>query len=689
MKTIIRFFAERHILATLMTVMILLLGLNSLRTLKRDLYPHVDFGMVEISTTYPGASPEDVELNITNKIEDELKGIAGIDKIVSTSMENLSSISVTLEADARDPEKIKDDIHDAVGRVTDLPEEITESPFVLDIDTSWIDIIEVGIAGDLPYTEMREIAKQFEKKLKDVPGVKSLVKVGYRAREVHVDVSPRAIDQYQIPLHEIIRAVQARNIRATAGTFESFTSEKNVVALSQFKDPMEVGDVIVRSTFDGPLIRVKDLAVVVEDFEDETVISHVDGRKAISFIVYKDEDADIIRTVKAIKKLIRQEAAKHMFVPSEESPPRDEGLWRRLSNWINREKGEENGVFWFKYGNVRILYSQDLSVYVENRFNTVTTNLMVGLVLVILVLTIFLHYRTAFWVALGIPVSLMGVCFLLPMFDAFLDILSLSSMILMVGIIVDDGIIISENINRHYEKGSTPLEAAVEGTSEVFLPVITSVMTTCMVFIPMFFMTGMIGKFIYVIPLIVVLSLMISLLESILALPAHIQRGLEKAERHSSGRSKKQWFHHFRDGFCRLEYHLLRLRYLFTALFIAAFILTMMYAARSMEFILFDSTSADYIFAEVEMPPGTSLEATEEKVHEIEKIIQELPEYELQDFVSRIGRSEFKGQAENYASITIGLTPYDSHKRTRTADMVVEDLRQSASRPPRQPGSYF
>ncbi|UCF95819.1 MAG: efflux RND transporter permease subunit [Spirochaetaceae bacterium] len=673
MKSILEFFAKRHILATLITVMILLVGLNSLRTLKRDLYPHVDFGLVEISTMYPGASPEDVELNVTNKIEDELKSVTGIDRITSTSMENMSSISITLDPDVKDQEKVKNEIREAVGRVTDFPPEVTESPFIIDIDTSWINVIEVGIAGDLPYDELREIARVFEKKLKDVPGVKMLSRYGYRAREVRVEVSPQAMDRYQIPLREIIAAIQARNIRATAGTFESYTSEKNVVALAQFRDSMEVGDVIVRSTFEGPLVKIKDLAIVKDDFEEESVISHVEGRKAISFVVFKSEEADIIRTVRAIKRLIRKEAAKQIFAP--ELEPEEAGPLATLRRLFRRER-EEDKVFWFKYGNVRILYSQDLSVYVQDRFNTVTTNLLIGLVLVILVLTIFLPGRTAFWVAMGIPVSVMGVFFLLPMFGAFLDILSLSSLILMIGIIVDDGIIISENINRWHEKGASPLEAAVAGTQEVFLPVVTTVLTTCLVFVPMFFMTGMIGKFVYVIPLVVILALLVSLFEAVCALPAHIQRGLEKASRLSQRARSRAWFDKLRGLFRKVEYHLLRFRYLLIGLFIIAFGAALWYASNYMEFILFPTKTADYIEAEVELPAGTPLEATEQTIIEIEKIIKEMPETELQTFVSRIGTSETKGRAENYASILIGLTPFA--ERTRTAHEIIEELRAKA-----------
>ena len=161
MNKLFEFFTRRHIFATLFTVMIILLGLNSLRTLKRDLYPNVDMGEMIITTGYPGASPEDVELNVTNKLEDQLKSVTGIKKMTSTSMENVSVIDLVIDEDVKDSDQVKTDIREAVGRVTEFPAEVTDSPSILDIKTSIVPIIEVGITGDLPYSEMREIAKRF------------------------------------------------------------------------------------------------------------------------------------------------------------------------------------------------------------------------------------------------------------------------------------------------------------------------------------------------------------------------------------------------------------------------------------------------------------------------------------------------------------------------------------------------
>ena len=474
MKAIFEFFTRRHILATLFTIGVVMLGLNSLRTLKRDQFPEVDIGEVVITTTYPGASPEDVELNVTNKLEDELKNVTGIDEIRSTSMENLSLIDVIIEPDTKDPDKVKSDIREAVGRVTDFPEEVTESPLVTEITTAIFPIIEVGITGDVEYRELREIARQFEKKLKEVPGVSRLEKYGYRAREIKVEVNPGRMEQYQVPLREIIMAVQARNIRLTGGTFESFTSEKNVVTLAQFREPLEVGDVIVRSTFEGPLIRVKDLAIIRDDFEEEDLISRMNGETAISFEVNKTESADVIRTVKAIKQLIREEASRgivggYIDYPQVETEKR--GLIGALKS---RFGGQSDTPEIYRYGPVQITTANDISGYVQDSFQTVLANGAIGLVLVVIMLTIFLNIRTAFWVAMGIPVAMAGVFFLMPFFGTYLDSISLASLILVIGIIVDDGIIISENIMFRRHLGESPLEAAVNGVNEVFFPVLTT-----------------------------------------------------------------------------------------------------------------------------------------------------------------------------------------------------------------------
>ena len=639
MKSFFRFFAERHLLATLITIMTIMLGFSALTHIKRDINPKVDFGWMIITTRYPGASPEDVELNVTNKLEEELKEVSGIDRMTSVSMENISVIEVIIDPDASDQDEIKTDIREAVGRVTDFPVEVTESPLVTDLKTSIFPVIEVGLTGDLPYRELREIAKRFEKKLQVVPGVSSVEKFGYLAREIKVEVSPEAIYKYQIPLREIISAIQGRNIRATAGSFESYTSEKNLVTLAQFRNPLEVGDVIVRSTFEGPIIKVKDLAIVKDDFEDERILSRMNGKSAISFEVSKKEAADVIRTVDAIKKLVERE--------SETLP---EG--------------------------VEIVYSNDYSRFVRNRFDIVQTNGLIGLALVLILLSIFLNLRSAFWVALGIPVALLGTIFLMPLFDVYLDTISLAAMIIVIGIIVDDAIIIAENIQRRREKGDPPLEAAVEGIRAVFHPVLTTVLTTFLAFAPLFFMTGIMGKFIFVIPLVISLALFISLFEAIVALPAHLIMGLRRRPEGSAKLPRGSWFNRLRDPFRHMMFRILRFRYVLVGLSILLLAGSLWYAANFMKFILFPSRMADQFYVLVELPTGTSLKATSDKVKEIEALVVDLHQDELESFVTRVGTQGWfaAGENENWALISVNLTPFA--ERSRNADRIVEDLRQ-------------
>lgn len=670
MNRIFEFFTRRHKLATLATVMILLLGLITVRSLKRDQFPKIDLAQMDIRTVYPGASPEDVELNVTNKIEDALKEVTGIDRIISSSFENRSEIEVYLDPDMKEMDEVKQNIRDAVAGVTDLPMEVIESPEVDEITTANIPVFEMGISGDLPYGSLREIARRLEKKVKMVDGVSNILKYGYRAREVIVEVSPNSLDYYQIPLRGIIQAIAARNIRQTGGTFESYTSEKNVVTLAQFKEPAEVGNVIVRSTFEGPQIRVKDLAIVREDFEEESLITRVNGIKAITFLVYKKEGADAVRTADAVKRMIREEAVRGN---------------------IDTEPGEKKSILTGKieehttvrYGPVTISYANDISPQVRNRFQILLSNGAIGLVLVLIILAVFLNLKTAFWVAMGIPVSILGVCFFLPLFDSFLDSITLTAMILVMGIIVDDGIIISDNISRHREMGKAPLEAAVHGVQEVFLPVLTTVLTTILAFLPMFFMKGMMGQLVFVIPLTVCLALMISLYESTLALPAHLLQGMKKRAASSKGvhrKSMHSWFDTLRSFYRKLLLNLLKLRYMLVLLFVIVLAGSLWYAVKGMDFILFPSKGADRFFINMELPMGSSLAATSEKVKELEDLVRELPEGELENFITRVGIAGWPpiGQAENYAMIMVRLKPYS--RRRRNADEIVESLRSRTDR---------
>jgi len=590
-----------------------------------------------ITTQYPGASPEDVELKVTNEIEKEVREVTGIRRYQSWSMENVSIVHVVIDPDEKDQTKVIRDVREAVSRVTDLPAEVTQSPLVTELGTSIFPMIEIGITGTVPYAELRDISRHIKKKLESLKGVSRVDQYGYLAREIKVAISPESLKRWRVSLSEIIAAVQNRNVRASGGSFESYTSEKNIVTLAQFRDPLDVQDVIVKTSFDGPLIKIKDMAIVTDGFEREKLRSRVDGQAAISFVAYKTESADIIRTVDDIRAFIEEQRA---YLPP----------------------------------GVEILVSDDRSTYVRNRLSIVSTNGLIGLILVLIVLTAFLNFRIAFWVALGIPITVLGVIFMLPLFGSFLDSVTMTAMVLVIGIIVDDAIIISENIYQRYERGLSAVDAAVEGIAEVYQPVLTTVLTTIVVFAPLFFMPGMLGKFVYVIPLVIVLALLISLAESTLALPAHIAAGLGKQGGPQSG-EKRAILDRLRTWYEAKLHYLLRLRYILTLAFVAVLAGSFFYAKTYMDFVLFPSSSADRFVIMIETPSGTSLQATSDLTVNVEKLLSDLGDSELDSYITRIGTFGDIGSSEreNNAAVFVALTPFAN--RDRTADEIIEQIR--------------
>lgn len=469
------------------------------------------------------------------------------------------------------------------------------------------------------------------------PGVARLDQYGYLRREIVLEIDQGALVRYGIAAGDVVAAIRNRNIRATGGSFESYTSEKNIVTLAQFERPEEVAEVIVRSDADGNVIRVGDVATLSDAFEPEKVRSRQNGKPGISYMVYKQQAADIIRTVRELRRRVGDFEAR--------LPP-----------------GYE------------IVYTNDASRSVSNRLNVVMTNGMYGLVLVVMILALFLNLRIAIWVAMGIPVALLGTLFLLPMFGAYLDSIAMAAMILVIGIIVDDGTVLAESIWRQRELGASPLDAATNGTAAVFRPVLTTVITTALAFMPMLFMSGTLGDFIYVIPLVMVLALAVSFAEITVALPAHLISGA-RGRQAVVPAHKRNWFDRVRRGFEPLLGTLLRLRYAIVALSVVMLGSAFWYAARYMDFVLFPTQSSNTVFLTLEFPSGSSLDSTTEHLAKVEAIIAALPESELDSYVARIGSHSGinLGANENWAMLGIYLTPFAD--RDRNADQIVEGLR--------------
>ncbi len=640
MYSVFHYFSQKALLANIITIALLLLGASSLLSVNRDLLPSVSFGVVIITTSFPGASPADVELLVTNEIEDELAGIAGIGRYQSQSMEDASIISVQVDPDAQDEEKVIQNIREAVSRVNDLPAGVTERPLVSELGTSILPMIDIGIVGNLPYGDLRNIAKRLKSKLERTQGVAQVDELGLLAREISIGVSSEDLSQWNVSLMDIVTAIRDRNVRISGGLLEASIDQRNIITKGQFEKPTNVGDVIVKTSFDSPLVTLNDIAIIRDGFESPDTYSAVNGQSAIILSVSKTESADMIKTVDSIKQLMDAE---------QEMLPNDSQL----------------------------VVAEDHSNVLRNRLSIVINNGLLGIILLLVVLSFFLGITTAFWTAIGVVSTFSGVLFLIPIFDLTLDSIILATIVLVTGIIVDDSIVISDSIYRASENGMPAIESAAQGMVDVYKPILTTVLTTIIVFSPLLFFPGFWGNLIFVIPLIVILSLLISLVEAFFILPAHLAHGLRKFNNDRSRRNII--FEKIINWYKKRLFFLLNIRYLIVFLFTGALAFAVYFAISSMNFVLFPSSSAERFAIFLATPDGTGLERTFQRAKEVENIVSKLQDSELVSFTTHVGTFGIIGseRSEN-AVVTVVLTPANS--RDRTVDQIIHGLRTGTNK---------
>ena len=624
MDSILDFLVRQKKFALVFSLAFIAIGVLSVVGMQRDQFPTVDFEVLSVTTAYPGASPEDVEKSVTNIIEEELLSVSGIKEITSTSREGISSIIVTLEADLKDVTTVKNDIRNAINRVKAFPEEVTDLPRVVDFNVTEFPVITINIdstSGN--FNQARQITDELQVAISRIKGVAQVDNPSYLDSEIQIKVNPDKLDKYNMSINEVISAISSRNARFTVGGNNQESLEKNIVILSEFQSIDDIKDVVIKSSFDGPVVRLGDMAEVFRGQEEETSITRVNGTKGFVLQVKKQPQADIIRTVKRVRERVAE-------------------LQKNIPDDIN------------------IFYTDDSSEAVANRLDIIIKNGYIGLALVLVVLGAFLSIKTAFWVAVSIPVTLLGTVFGLGLTGNTINLISLSGFILVLGIVVDDSIIIAESIHHYKSKEGDLYKNVVMGLKRVIMPVVTTIVSTMLVMSSFFLMSGILGKFIYVLPVVVIFALGISFLEITFALPAHL----------STKKVGKQrtWFIPFENIYNRFMHYALRWRYLIVPLFIALLIYTSFFAFKNIPFNLFPSRGATVMFANVEAPNGSSAAYTEKIVIDVENLIVSEIGEDLKSYTSTIG-SYFT----NRADIEIALTP--TSDRERAAEDMQEKLK--------------
>ena len=631
MISIPHFSVKNALTINLLTVFAVLAGFTSLFTIQKEAFPPVSFDLVTVQTVFPGAAPQAVEKFVTIKLEDELKSVDGIDQMTSISAQNISLIALRLDPNGGDRSKVRNDIQRAVDRAKGLPlDDIEDNPVVDEIEAAKFPIITVSLTG-LPYAELQHYAKVLEDRLLNIDDVGAVRRLGYHEPEIWVEIDPAKAHLYHVSIQEVMRAIRDQNVNLTGGDLSSRDGQLNIRTDGEFETPDEIGEIIIRSNDLGQRLRVSDIARVSHSFEEDEILYATNGTESINLMCVKKVSGDVIQMVDEIKRVVSE------F--EEEAPPE-----------------------------LKTAYVDDYSYLVRRRLRVLMNNGLQGAFLILILLFIVLAPPIAATAALDIPVTFLITFAVMKMLGMTVNLMTLFGMIMVIGMIVDDAIIMAENVFRHIEKGGDPRHAAIKGGEEVMRPVTAAILTSMCAYLPLAFMSGIIGQFVRSIPIVVTIALVISWITTIFAIPTHAAE-FTILSRYRFQEGKRHWFDHVRNGYMFVLKKAIDFRYMVAVGLTSFVVFTIFFAAFFMKFVLFTSEGIDEFFIRVETSLGTPVEETFKRLKPISDILHELPKEELQNFITEAGVSREDAwdpqtqYGSHQAQIRVFLTPYSDRKR--------------------------
>lgn len=631
---IVEFSIGQPVLANLTFIILMVVGVAALLDLPRDINPEVSFETALIITPYPGATPEDVEKLVTNPIEDEIRSVRDINRVLSRSEENLSVIVVEFDTGSPIKERVRD-LQDQVDKVEELPAD-ADDPEVIELDTSGYPMVTfVFSSATLPERDLKEIVEDIQDEIEDIPGVSSAVPEGVREREIWVNVDRSLLERYGLSLSEIAEAVARHNRDIPAGTVDIGREEALVRTVGEYGSPGEVADTLVRSYGEGHSVRIRDVASVEDTFEKATVEGRHNGRPAVSISVLKEKDADAHTVVRAARKIVEERLGE---LPT---PP-------------------------------EMAVVNDMTILIDQSLGVLWNNALIGLTLVVGTLMLFIGIRNSVLASLGIPFSFLTTFSVMKWAGMSINGVSIFALVLVLGIVVDDAIIVIENVYRYLEKGLPPLEAA-RHAGEVAAPVIASVTSTMAAFMPMLLMEGIVGEFLSVIPKVVCISLAASLLEALFILPSHIADFGRPRRRSPLGDPVFRFL-------LRIYRRLIVVALGNRAIFITAVLVLSVVGVMLIPYLGIDMFPDDDIpqfSVRIEAPEGIPLAAMSRILGRIEESALTLPAEEIKAVFGRTGviYTEYETiRGTNVGEVIVELVRKD--ERGRTIDEIIEDLRQ-------------
>ncbi|MCU0725272.1 MAG: efflux RND transporter permease subunit, partial [Planctomycetes bacterium] len=598
---LVRLFVRNPVAANLLMWTVVITGIYWWFNLIREFFPNFESEQIAITVVWPGATPEEVEKAITRRIEREIEDVEDVKEIAASVYEGVTVIRVELEDDA-DRSKVLEDLRTEIDKVKpDLPDG-AEDPEILEA-RPLVPVIGIVLYGEVDEGRLRDVTRAVRDDLIDMPEISEVVVSGIREREIIAEVQPEALEEHRLTFEEVGRAIASMNLDLPGGQLESERGNVRVRTLGERDRAREIEDLLLRVRPEGPGIRLGEVAAVREGFEDRVERGNFRGRRAALVTVFKTPEQDALEIAKAVKRYVADDPA-------------------RLG------------------GAVALEITTDLARFIDQRLDLMKRNARIGALLVLIALAFFLDLKVAFWVAAGLPIAFLGTFTLMHFFGATINLLSLFGLIIVLGMLVDDAIVVGENVFTKMEQGMAPMEAAVAGASEVAMPVVCAVSTSIAAFLPLMFIEGTAGAFMGVLPVVVMSALFVSLLESFTILPAHLAHRRRRESGHPPrfprlaalasrlrARRDNDLNRRLPEAFERILRSALRWRYPVIAgavgLSLAAGGLL---AGGVIPFVLFQETDAETVTVDLEMAAGTPEDRTQTCLEEIERILLATPE---------------------------------------------------------------
>ncbi len=481
MKQLIAYFIKYPVAVNVLMFAIVLLGINGMYNTRSSLFPQVPDKFVVVSVVYPGASPAEMEEGIVLKIEDNLRGLVGIDRVTSVSSENTARITIERQKDA-DIDILLADVKNAVDRVPSFPVDM--EPPVIEKRLARNASIDLILAGEgLSLKTLKTVARQVEDEIRAIDGLSQVTITGFPEEEIEIAVRENDLRAFNLTFAEVARAVASTNILTTGGNIKTDEEEYLIRAKNKAYYGDELEYIVVRANPNGQIIRLRDVAVVRDKWSETPDRIYYDGKPGIEFSVGSTNSEDILSIAENVRLYSEEFNATH--------------------------------------DNIKLEVVRDFSIVLRQRTQLLIENGTVGIILVLIFLSLFLKPSIAFWVAVSLPISFFGM-FIFGSNIITINVLSLFGMIVVIGILVDDGIVIGENIYHHFEKGKNAVHAAIDGTMEVIPPIVSAILTTIVAFGTFYFIDGDVGAFFGEVASVVIIILLISLVEALIILPSHI-----------------------------------------------------------------------------------------------------------------------------------------------------------------------